>query len=709
MIVVIDFITFLISLVMMGSVFLRYKKVDTLFLLLELAVTMNCMGRFMISTADNLETAIWANKFLYIGGSYAPILFVCLLFKLSNIKFPKMIATVLALYSSVVLFFVMTAEKNKLYYKEMTLVKAEGGYSYLDKTYGPMHALYTGMMVFYAVIIILFLILGIKMHHKLTYRSIIGLSIAGFGIMVLYVVEKVLELKTSFLSVGYLVGMLYLIRYFDRLNMYDISANIISSVEQRGEYGYVVFDNKLRYISSNGHVKEIFPEIKDWLVDRVVPPCDSELYVQVVDYFMSMDWKDGKNKIVPAGEKYYEVSIRHLSNGKKQIGYLIELVDRTIEQKYYNSIENYNAVLEKEVAAQTKNILYIKDMMVLGMADMVESRDNNTGGHIKRTSAIVRVFSQKLMEYSQQLGLDEKFLRQVEKAAPMHDLGKIAIDDNILRKPGKFTDEEYAEMKRHTTEGAKIVTSILQGVEDDEFVKIARNVALYHHEKYNGKGYPHGISGEDIPVEARIMALADVFDALVSVRCYKKAFTFDEAFDIIKKDLGEHFDPQLGRIFIECREDLEEIMPQQIGEGMEIVPVNATEKSLLQLFLKYDDFMIDFLGDDKNLYSRYDENEGIEKAWVVNCEGSPIGCVAFRRKDETVGEVKRLYIEKNYRGRGISKELLKKVEKYAKGQGCETLFLDTRITLEPAVSLYRSYGFEMIFQQDLYIQMEKKI
>ena len=560
MIVVIDFITFLLSLVLMGSVFFKYKKVDTLFLLLLLSVVINCMGRYMISSAEQLETAVWANKFLYIGGSYAPILFVCLLFKLSNIKFPKFVATVLGIYSSVVLFFVMTAEKNKLYYKKMTLVITDE-YSYLDKTYGPMHSLYTGMMIFYAAFIIVFIVSAIRTRHKLSYKSIIGLSCAGLAIMLIYVMEKLLDLKISVLSVGYIVGLLYLIRYFDRLNMYDMSANVINSVEQRGEYGYIVFDNNTRYVSSNGYIKEIFPEINSWKVDHVVLPSNSKLYTQVVDFFVSMEWKNGKNQVVEEGGKFFEVSIRPLMRGKKKIGFLIEIVDRTIERKYYNSIENYNVELENEVAKKTENILHIQDMMVLGMADMVESRDNSTGGHIKRTSAIVKVFSGRLMERSEEIGVTDKFLRQVVKAAPMHDLGKIAIDDSILRKPGKFTDEEYAEMKRHTTEGARIVSSILQSVEDEEFVEIAKNVALYHHEKYNGRGYPQGVSGENIPLEARIMALADVFDALVSVRCYKNAFTFDEAFEIIEKDLGEHFDPQLGRIFIECREELEEIMP----------------------------------------------------------------------------------------------------------------------------------------------------
>jgi HD-GYP domain-containing protein (c-di-GMP phosphodiesterase class II) len=112
-------------------------------------------------------------------------------------------------------------------------------------------------------------------------------------------------------------------------------------------------------------------------------------------------------------------------------------------------------------------------------------------------------------------------------------------------------------MKRHSAEGARIVESILQGVEDEDFVTVARNVAYYHHEKWNGKGYPTGKSEAEIPVEARIMALADVFDALVSKRCYKEAFSYDEAFQIIEESLGQHFDPELGRVFMECRAELE--------------------------------------------------------------------------------------------------------------------------------------------------------
>ncbi|MCQ2612083.1 MAG: HD domain-containing protein [Treponemataceae bacterium] len=208
---------------------------------------------------------------------------------------------------------------------------------------------------------------------------------------------------------------------------------------------------------------------------------------------------------------------------------------------------------------KSQKIVAIQDSVIRGMAVMVESRDNSTGGHINRTSDCVKVFVEKLRRTEAYSGLSESFCRNVIKAAPMHDLGKIAVDDAVLRKPGKFTDEEYAIMKCHSSEGARIVENVLNEVDDEEFKKIAINVAHYHHEKWNGSGYPAGLSGESIPLEARIMAFADVFDALVSKRCYKDSFTFDKAFSIMEESFGSHFDPELGKIFLECRADLQEL------------------------------------------------------------------------------------------------------------------------------------------------------
>ena len=201
---------------------------------------------------------------------------------------------------------------------------------------------------------------------------------------------------------------------------------------------------------------------------------------------------------------------------------------------------------------KTKRLIAVQNSVLTGMATMVESRDNSTGGHIRRTSDCVRVFADAL-------DLPQAFLENVVKAAPMHDLGKIAVPDAILQKPGKFTDEEYEIMKSHSAEGARIVENVLSEVDDLDFKKIAINVAHYHHEKWDGTGYPDKLKAEEIPLEARIMALADVFDALVSKRCYKDSFTYDKAFQIIEESLGSHFDPELGKSFIACREQLEKL------------------------------------------------------------------------------------------------------------------------------------------------------
>lgn len=562
MVIAFNLIVFVLSLVMLGSFLIRSKKVDTLLICFGIMVTINCLGRYMLAASENLEMAIWANRFLYFGGCFAPLLAVLLLARLCEHRIPVLLKVVMISYSTIIMGLVLTIGKYGIYYEDVQLVHANG-YSYLVKSYGPFHVLYPIMMLMYALIMVFYIIYAIKKRKQLSFRLVVLLCTCCFAIITMYIIERLLGSTVSFLSLGYLFGIALLFNYYARLNSYDISSNIINTVEQMNEYGYIVFDNRYRYLNANGYIKEIFPEMDDLIVDREVPKSDSFFYKEIIEYLYDWNGKEARKKTITVDERYFDLDIRVISYGKRdKIGYLIEFIDRTMENRYFNTIKDYNTSLEKEVEQKTEHIVYIKDMMVLGMADMVESRDNNTGGHIKRTSAVVKVFAKELEKNCEQFGFSRSFLKKVEKAAPMHDLGKIAIDDVILRKPGKYTDEEFAKMKKHSEEGARIVVNILQGVEDEKFVRIAENVAHYHHEKWNGAGYPLGLSGEDIPIEARIMALADVFDALVSKRCYKEAFSYDEAFKIIEDSLGEHFDPALGRIFLECRPELEVIYNQ---------------------------------------------------------------------------------------------------------------------------------------------------
>lgn len=218
--------------------------------------------------------------------------------------------------------------------------------------------------------------------------------------------------------------------------------------------------------------------------------------------------------------------------------------------------KNYNDELQKEVAAKTEKIVALHDQLIIGMATMVESRDNSTGGHIKRTSAGIRILTETIRKDGS-LNLSDGFCEKLIKAAPMHDLGKISVNDSILRKPGRFTPEEYDEMKTHAAEGARIVREILADTDDDEFRRIAENVAHYHHERVDGSGYPEKLKGDEIPLEARIMAIADVYDALVSKRVYKEKYSFADADRIILDGMGTQFDPDLKKYYEAARPMLE--------------------------------------------------------------------------------------------------------------------------------------------------------
>lgn len=550
-------LTFIASVVMTGWFLLRNKKTDNLYVIFCLLVIINSLGRYLLSVSDNLWMALTANKLIYVGGCYCPLFIVLALRQLCGIRISKVITSGMTLFSTVMMGFVLTIGHSDIYYKDVQLAEGDG-YHYLIKTYGPAHSAYVAMVLLYGLLIVYYLIYAIRRRSHISVRTVSVISVMGMGVVIAYLLERLLKSKVSYVSLGYLAAAVCLVYLLERINIYDLTANIAISVERLGEYGYIEFDRKYRYVNANSYAKELFPAIEqEWRIDAPVPVSDSYLYREVVLWLKKTSYKG--SKMIPVNGSYIQMSVRDIMRGRKhKAGYLVELIDRTSEQNYLNAIENYNSNLQKEVARKTADIVHIKDMMVLGMATMVESRDNSTGGHIRRTSRVVEIFSDRLSGCLDEFGISEEFLQMVIKAAPMHDLGKIAVPDSVLQKQGKFTAEEYEIMKRHSAEGARIVNDILKGVESEEFVRVAVNVAHYHHEKWNGQGYPTGISGEEIPIEARIMALADVFDALVSKRCYKDAYSFDTAFGIIEESLGTQFDPELGRVFLTCRKELEQ-------------------------------------------------------------------------------------------------------------------------------------------------------
>ena len=203
-----------------------------------------------------------------------------------------------------------------------------------------------------------------------------------------------------------------------------------------------------------------------------------------------------------------------------------------------------------------KKVMGMQSGMITLMADMVENRDDNTGGHIKRTARYVEGIAQELKRRgAYQDILTDEYMKELVVAAPLHDIGKIHVPDSVLNKPGRLTDEEFSVMKAHTTAGHDLLTHAKEELGEYGYLTMAVEMATYHHEWWNGKGYPYGISGNDIPLCARIMAVADVFDALISKRCYKEAMLLEKAYAIIREESGTHFEPEIVEAFLAIVDD----------------------------------------------------------------------------------------------------------------------------------------------------------
>lgn len=217
-----------------------------------------------------------------------------------------------------------------------------------------------------------------------------------------------------------------------------------------------------------------------------------------------------------------------------------------------------------------KELAHYQSEMIMGFATLVENRDDSTGGHVRRTSMYVELLAKALRRrgYYKKI-LTKDYIQNLIMAAPMHDIGKIAVPDVILQKPGKLTDEEFENMKLHAAKGGQIIQDTFGHLEDEQYKDMAYKVARYHHEKWNGTGYPEGLKMEEIPLCARIMAIADVFDAVSEKRCYRDAMPLDQCFNIIKEGSGSAFEPVLVDVFLDLRKQVEEIYADIHHEAVE--------------------------------------------------------------------------------------------------------------------------------------------
>ncbi len=223
-------------------------------------------------------------------------------------------------------------------------------------------------------------------------------------------------------------------------------------------------------------------------------------------------------------------------------------------------LADQNRMLEVKVQERTAELSRTKDVAIYCMASLAETRDAETGKHILRTQNYVRILAQGLKGHPRFTAyLNDEIIEMLYKTSPLHDIGKVGVPDHILLKPGKLTADEWVVMKKHTLYGHEALLRAEKELGTTDFVQMAREIALTHHERWDGSGYPHGLKGEDIPISGRLMAVADVYDALISYRIYKQAISHEEAVETILAAAGSHFDPDIIEQFAALQDEFNRI------------------------------------------------------------------------------------------------------------------------------------------------------
>ena len=566
-------ICFLLTQILTGVYLFVWKKnFDPHITLVFVLIPLITFSHLQLAQATTLESALNAYKYTVIGGCFLQMIFMFTAFSLCRIHLNRWLKLFFMLVSTLVFLSALTIGKKDWYYKNAYL--EQNGSSYvLVKEYGVMHSVFYILVCVYFIMSLGAIIYAFLRKNQISRKILVLLFLPELVCMLSFFGGRRAFSQIELLPAAYIfVQMMYLAIVY-RISLYDVTETAVETMAESGSAGFVTFDLDRCYLGSNETAKEIFPELNDLTVDLSLRNNQKlwELFSPRLDAFESHPENSAENQFhYEKDDKIYSCSIEWLSGGKHKRGYQIFIEDDTTDQAYIKLLDGYNSDLKTEVEAKTANLVEMHNNLVLSMATMIESRDNSTGGHIRRTSEGVRLLinaMKSLPEPPEGYPMNEEFCRNLIKAAPMHDLGKIAVDDDILRKPGRFTPEEFEIMKTHAAEGARIVHEILKATDDRSFHVIAENVAHYHHERWDGSGYPDKLKGEKIPPEARIMAIADVYDALVSKRVYKDSMSFEKANNIIMEGMGSQFDPALEPVYLAAKPELEAYYEESESSG----------------------------------------------------------------------------------------------------------------------------------------------
>ncbi len=496
----------------------------------------DCIGYVLEVSSTTVETAFMGTKITYFGRAYLLVTIFMYVMNFCRIKVPVPLKYVLIGFQTLIVVLVNFAEYTPLYYTSVEFSN-DGLYTHLVFGKGPIYPIYQVIMVLYFVAMFAALIRNLFKKIGKTERANTITLICMLGVAALSLILYFAGLTGGYdtLGIGQVIAAVILLFSLFRNDIFhelDIAKSII--VENM-EAGIIVVDSDNVVMYRNVTASRLLPELS------------------------STDYQNTLDKLDACFEKHenlfyenYVYMIRREetnANGRRGRIYILP----NITESY-----NYAARLEREVEGKTSEIKQIQHAIIESLANIVESRDGFTGEHIKNTSRYVEVIARAIQRENPS-EIKEQYVKAIIEAAPLHDIGKISIPDSILCKPGRLTAEEYDIMKTHSRIGADVISDILKDIGTSKYLETAKDMAMYHHEKWDGSGYPQGLKGRAIPLSARIMAVADVYDALRSKRCYKDAMSKEKSFAIIKEGAGSHFDPEIVRVFEENIAEIEAI------------------------------------------------------------------------------------------------------------------------------------------------------
>lgn len=531
------------------------KKINYYFILLMLIMALSNAGYLAVGLSQTVQEAIVATKVAYIGGCFTSPLMIFLICSICKYDFGKWFRIGIYAYCFIIYFMIMTIGYNDLYYTEYHLDTLWDS-TILVNEYGIGHLLF--YLILYGAIIVQTVML---IHSTVKKRSVSRKNLyLMFGLeamnVSMFFIGRLINADFEIMPALYVFNGWFFLVIHHRIRLYNVEDSVAEVLQKKHSNGYIMFDDDLNYIGCNKMAEKVFPQLANCYIDHPING------IPELEDVLKVIPKDDKEYITSftLGEKHFECRSNKRFYNHKASGYMMELFDDTYKWQHINYLSDNNTELEQTVKEQNDELIKKQDALeamfvqtVTALSEAVDAKDRYTSGHSKRVAEYSCMLAKRM-------GMSEEEQEEIYRAGILHDIGKIRIPVEIINKAGKLTDEEYNIIKIHPVTGY----NILRGIAGNNLIAIA---AKYHHERYDGRGYPNGLAGDTIPLAARILAVADTYDAMTSNRSYRKALPQDVVRSEILKGKGTQFDPDIAEIMLQMMDEDKEYNMRQ-GEDV---------------------------------------------------------------------------------------------------------------------------------------------